>query len=268
MVSPPMVHQTFQASPAPPMRPSYQPMQANLMYNGQSGLPMNSVSPQGYERIPFQPDSAASHPLGLGCQPMAYHSLNPGSTSTSPPTAGHPLAHLSHSGQHSPHLQSVGYHCANAGQVSSPTAAHPGLGQPSPQLQPMSYHSSNQRSASSPSPTTPHPMVHSPHSGPSSPQMHPLPYQSPKRRPASSPSPTSANPMVHLAHSGQPSPQAHSPGMAGLSGPNLDIKEESDDGELTFRSIGLQDITLDDGKESSRLKCSVVFVLDVVIRVK
>ncbi|XP_041124386.1 nuclear factor of activated T-cells, cytoplasmic 3 isoform X1 [Polyodon spathula] len=249
MVSPPVVHQTFQASSAPPMRPSYQPMQANLMYNGQSGLPMNSVSPQGYERIPFQPDSAASHPLGLGCQPMAYHSPNPGSTSTSPPTAGHPLARPSHSGQHSPHLQSVGYHSASVGQVSSPTAAHPGLGQGSPQLQPMSYHSSNQRSASSPSPTTPHPMVHSPHSGPSSPQMHPLQYQSPNPRPASSPSPTSANPMVHLAHSGQPSPQAHSPGMAGLSGPNLDIKEESDDGELTFRSIGLQDITLDDVNE-------------------
>ncbi len=60
--------------------------------------------------------------------------------------------------------------------------------------------------------------------------------------------------------SGQPSPQASSPVLAGLSpsgplvhpltqqGERLNIKQEPEDREPTFRTIGLQDITLDDGE--------------------
>ncbi|XP_006641578.2 nuclear factor of activated T-cells, cytoplasmic 3 isoform X1 [Lepisosteus oculatus] len=261
MISTPLVHQTFHATPAPPLRPSYQPMQSELAYNGQPGLPMNSASTQAYERMSFQSESTAPHPLSLSCQSMVYHSpaSSSASNSTPPPTSGHPLAHPT------PHLQSLGFHCPNPAQVSSPTGTH-SLGQPSPQLQSLGY-SSSQRSASSPSPTTSLPMVPSPHSGPSSPQMHQLPYQSPTPGTASSPSPTSGSQMVHLPCSGQPSPQAHSPGMASLSAPgslvhasapqpsfpheeeSLNIKQEPEDTELTFRSIGLQDITLDDVNE-------------------
>ncbi|XP_066569485.1 nuclear factor of activated T-cells, cytoplasmic 3 isoform X2 [Amia ocellicauda] len=256
LVSPPPMHQTFHSTPAPPARPSYQSMQPPLAYNGQAGLPMSAGSPQAYEQMSFQPDPASSHPLGLGCQSMVYHSSpSSASNSTTPPASSHPLTHPT------PHLQSLGYHCPPPAQVSSPPGAH-SMGQPSSQMQSMVYHPPSQRSASSPSPTTPLPMVPSPHSGPSSPQMHPLPYQSPTPGPASSPSPTSGSPMVHL-----PSPQAHSPSLASLSGPgplghpqapqlpfppkeeNLNIKQEPEDAELTFRSIGLQDITLDDVNE-------------------
>ncbi|KAJ8333777.1 hypothetical protein SKAU_G00410960 [Synaphobranchus kaupii] len=58
----------FHPGPAPavppPIRPSYQPMQHKLAYNGQPSL--RAGSPQAYE----QPDPAASYPLGLG---MVYH---------------------------------------------------------------------------------------------------------------------------------------------------------------------------------------------------
>ncbi|KAG2469923.1 NFAC3 factor, partial [Polypterus senegalus] len=266
MVNPSIVHQNFHNSPPPPVRPSYQTMQQSMMYNGQSGLPMNSASSQGYERVQFQSDAVVSHPLNHGCQPIVYHSSSPGSTSTPPPPVLQ-MAASSHSGQSTPNLPPLGYHCPNAPTASSPTAALP-LAHPSQHMQSMSYHSANPGAASSPSPTAPLGMVHSPHSGPSSPQMHSMPYQSPTSGPASSPSPTSATSMIHLAHSGQQSPQAHSPVMTSLSGAtsiiqqhvhdstpystekgSLDIKQEPEEGELTFQSIGLQDITLDDVNE-------------------
>ncbi|XP_046897857.1 nuclear factor of activated T-cells, cytoplasmic 3 isoform X1 [Hypomesus transpacificus] len=263
--TPPDCHMTFHpGSSAPPLRPAYQPMHShvhghNMPYNGQPSLPMNTGAPQGYERMPFQQDPPPPHPMGLS---MVYHpppssnsptapSPNPNSAPSQPPT---------HS---SPHLHTLGYHCPNPAQVPSPS--HP-LGQPSPQLQrAMGYHPIGKRSASCPTPSNAPPrMVPSPHSGPSSPQLHQLPYQSP-----TSPSPT-GSPLGPLQHSGQPSPQASSPVMASLSpvgplghppldsqGPfppapeeeNVNIKQEPEEREPTFRSIGLQDITLDDVNE-------------------
>ncbi|XP_064414626.1 nuclear factor of activated T-cells, cytoplasmic 3 isoform X2 [Latimeria chalumnae] len=272
-----VVHQSFQAAPAPSVRPSYQTMQSNMMYNGQSGLPMNSAPNQGYDRISFQPDcSPVTHSMNLGCQPvtpMTYQSSNVGPVSSVSSAAGHHLTHPSHSGQSSPHLQPIGYHCSNTGQTSSPSTTGQPLGQPPPQLQPISYCSSNPGSAPSSSPTASHPLAHSPHSGPSSPQMQPMPYQSPNRGPVSSPSSTAANSVVH---SGQPTRQAHSPGLAGLPVPSslgcdpppfppdravVNIKQEPEDGELNFQTIGLQDITLDDvneiiGRDMSQLPTS------------
>uniref|UniRef100_A0A8B9Z2D1 Nuclear factor of activated T cells 3 n=1 Tax=Buteo japonicus TaxID=224669 RepID=A0A8B9Z2D1_9AVES len=189
-----------------------------------------------------------------------------GSVSTSS-TAGHPLAHPAHSGQSSSHLPSMGYHCPSAGQGSIPSAMSRSLGQASPQLQQVPYHSTNPASTSSPSPTASHPLVHSPLSGPSSPQLQPMPYQSPSSGPASSPPPTT------VSHSGQHSPQAHSPALGGLNaasslvhhtvcdsspfspdGAAINIKPEPEDRELSFQTIGLQDITLDDDSFISDLE--------------
>lgn len=260
-VLPPAVVQSFQVTSAPPVRPSYQPMQSNDVYNGQPGLPMNSASSQGFDAISFPQDTAVPHLINLSCQalpPVQFHSSNPGSVSASSP-AGHPLAHAAHSGQSSAHLPSLGYHCPGSGQGSIPSAMSRSLGQASPQLQQVPYHSPNPASASSPSPTASHPLGHSPLSGPSSPQLQPLPYQSPSSGPAPSPPPGS--------RSGQHSPQAASPALAALGtvsplGPHpvcdsspfapegaaVHIKPEPEDRELNFQTIGLQDITLDDGK--------------------
>ncbi|KAK3528056.1 hypothetical protein QTP86_017097, partial [Hemibagrus guttatus] len=105
-------------------------------------------------------------------------------------------------------------------------------------------------------------MVPQPHSGPSSPQLHSLPYQSP-----TSSSPTSS------PRGAQPSPQANSPVMTAIptagpmvhplapqqgpftsEGERLNIKQEPEDREPTFRSIGLQDITLDDAGKMGKPK--------------
>lgn len=260
-VLPPAVVQSFQVTSAPPVRPPYQPMQSNDVYNGQPGLPMNSAPGQGFDAISFPQDTAVPHLINLSCQalpPMQFHSSNPGSVSASSP-AGHPLAHAAHSGQSSAHLPSMGYHCPGSGQGSMPPAMSRSLGQASPQLQQVPFHSPNPASASSPSPTASHPLGHSPLSGPSSPQLQPLPYQSPSSGPAPSPPPGS--------RSGQHSPQAASPALGALGtvsplgphpvcdsapfapeGASVHIKPEPEDRELNFQTIGLQDITLDDGK--------------------
>ncbi|XP_030438090.1 nuclear factor of activated T-cells, cytoplasmic 3 isoform X2 [Gopherus evgoodei] len=275
-VLPPVVHQSFQVTSTPPVRPSYQPMQSNVMYNGQPGLPMNSASSQGFDAISFQQDAAVPHLINLSCPPlppMQYHSSNPGSVTISC-TVGHPLAHPAHSGQSSPHLQSMGYRCPNSGQGSVSSAMSQPLGQPSPQLPQVTYHSANPGSASSPSPTASHPLVHSPLSGPASPQLQPMPYQSPSSGPASSPPPTV------VSHSGQHSPQEHSPGLGSLhaasslvhhsvcesspfssDGIAVNVKPEPEDQELNFQTIGLQDITLDDvneiiGRDMSQISVS------------
>ncbi|XP_054025872.1 nuclear factor of activated T-cells, cytoplasmic 3 isoform X1 [Dryobates pubescens] len=267
-VLPPAVVQSFQVTSTPPVRPSYQPMQSNDVYNGQSCLPMNSASSQGFDAISFQQDTAVPHLINLSCQalpPMQFHSSNPSSVSTSS-TAGHPLAQPAHSGQSSSHLPSMGYHCPSTGQGSISPAMSRSLGQSSPQLQQVPYHSTNPASASSPSPTASHPLVHSPLSGPSSPQLQPMPYQS-SSGPASSPPPATAS------HSGQHSPQAHSPVLAPLTtapalmhhtvcdsspfspdGAAVSIKPEPEDRELNFQTIGLQDITLDDDSFISDLE--------------
>lgn len=266
-------HMMFHPNSVPaPARPSYQPMQHshNLSFNGQSNLASHS-----YERLPFQHNpSSASHPMAMG---MVYSS-SPCSSPSAPPTpgsnpiVGSPQSQQSLLNPSSPHLHTLGgYHCSpNPTQVPSPSS-HPLVVQHSSQLQrAMSYHPISQRSASCPTTSSVPPprMIPSPHSGPSSPQLHSLPYQSP-----TSSSPTSCgSPLGALQqqHSGQPSPQATSPVMASLSpgaapgplvhplspqgpfsteGERLNIKQEPEEREPTFRSIGLQDITLDDGKD-------------------
>ncbi|XP_069495829.1 nuclear factor of activated T-cells, cytoplasmic 3 [Ambystoma mexicanum] len=249
VMSPSVVHQSFQATSASPARSSYLPMQ-NIMYNGQSALPINSASSQGFDTISFQHDSAVPLLMSLGSRSLPsiqYHS----STSDSL-LPGHQMAHPSHSGQSS--LQSVVYHCSNTRHGSIPLPTSQPIAQSSPQLQPVTYHSSNPGSASSPSTTTSYPLVCSPLSGPSSPQLQSLPYRSP-----SSGQSDSCSSPVPIGHSGQPSPQANSPSLVhhnvcdassiSTDDPSLNIKSEPEDQELNFETIGLQDITLDDVNE-------------------
>ncbi|XP_076849398.1 nuclear factor of activated T-cells, cytoplasmic 3 [Brachyhypopomus gauderio] len=247
---PPECQMPFHPGPTPPSLPSYPPLQPSL--------PMPAAPPQTYDRTSFQPDAVGCRPLGMGmvyCAPVS--SPTSGAPVTGPSsTSGQPVVR-------SPsHLHSMGYHCPAPGQVPSPGHA---LGQPGAQLQrSLGYHPAGQRSASCPAPSSgPAHMVPSPHSGPPSPQLQSLPYRSP-----TSPSPTSS-PLGPLSHSGHPSPQANSPILATLpaagslvhplvaqtpapfppEGESLNIKQEPEDRELNFRSIGLQDITLDDVNE-------------------
>ncbi|KAL1007438.1 hypothetical protein UPYG_G00086750 [Umbra pygmaea] len=252
-------------------------------YNGQSSLPMNmnAGAAHGYERMPYQnqqsePGASHSHPMGMG---LVYHcspSTSPTSSPRSPVSSAPHSQPATHSSQSAPQLLPMGYHCPpNPRQVTSPThpshpmgqppSSHP-MGPPSPQLQTTlgGYHPTSQRSASCPTPSTAPParIVPSPRSGPSSPQLHSLTYQSP-----SSPSPT-GSPLGPPALS----PQASSPVMASMSpvgpatllqphslapqqGPfppeaeGVSIKQEPEEREPTFRTIGMQDITLDDVNE-------------------
>ncbi|XP_053348451.1 nuclear factor of activated T-cells, cytoplasmic 3 [Clarias gariepinus] len=239
---PPECQMPFHPGNVPPSRPTYPPLQHNLPFNGQVSLP--GASPQAYERVPFQPEPPGCHPLGMG---MVYGSP------VSAPASGTGPSSPSHS---SSQLHSLGYHGATPGHVTSPTHS---IAQPGLQLQrSLGYHPVGQRSASCPTPSNaPARMIPLPHSGPSSPQLHSLPYQSPtSSSPASSPL------------GAQPSPQASSPVMTGIptpgpmvhplapqqapftsEGERLNIKQEPEDKEPTFRSIGLQDITLDDVNE-------------------
>nr|XP_040059722.1 nuclear factor of activated T-cells, cytoplasmic 3 isoform X1 [Gasterosteus aculeatus aculeatus] len=265
-------HMTFHPSPAPdplpaPPRPSYPSMQHShshgLPFNGQGSFP-----PQGYERMPFQHSpSAVSHPISMG---MVYpsppcSSPSAPSSSTTNPVAGSPQSQQPLLAPSSPLLHSsYHYHCSpSPTRVPSP-GGHPLVGQHPSQLQrAMGYHPVSQRSASCPTPSSaPAPrMIPSPHSGPSSPQLHSLPYQS-----STSSSPTSGgSPLgpMQQQRSGQPSPQAslspvaagplvHPPSPLGPFSPDGErpnIKQEPEEREPTFRSIGLQDITLDDVNE-------------------
>uniref|UniRef100_A0A6Q2XU57 RHD domain-containing protein n=1 Tax=Esox lucius TaxID=8010 RepID=A0A6Q2XU57_ESOLU len=245
-------HMPFHPGPALPSRPSYHNLNPNMAYNGQSGLPMNTGAPHSYDRMPYhnqQSDPGASHPHpgGMG---MVYHS----SPSTSPtPSSTHP----NHPMQPSP---------AHPNHPMQPSPAHPNHPmQPSPQLQRAmgGYHPTSQRSASCPTPPTAPParIVPSPHSGPSSPQLHSLTYQSPtSSSPSSSPlgpqalSPQAGSPVMGNMSPGasgplvQQHPLAPHPGPFPTEGESLNIKQEPEEREPTFRTIGLQDITLDDGK--------------------
>lgn len=178
-----VVHQPFQVTPTPTAGSSYQPMQTNL-YNGPTCLPINAASSQEFDTVLFQQDAALPSLINISCQPpsIPFHSSNSGST-------GHLLAHIPHSVQTLPHLQSMGYHCSNTGQrsLSSPVA-DPVTGQPSSQLQPITYGPSHSGSATTVSPAASHPLASSPLSGPPSPQLQPMPYQSPSSGTASSPS--------------------------------------------------------------------------------
>uniref|UniRef100_A0A5F8G5Z7 Nuclear factor of activated T cells 3 n=1 Tax=Monodelphis domestica TaxID=13616 RepID=A0A5F8G5Z7_MONDO len=268
-VMPSVLHQSFQATSTPPVRSSYQPMQTNVIYNGQTCLPINAPSSQGFDANSFQQDTTVPNLINLSCQPLPsiqFHSSNSGSLSASSTGAEHPLVHSTPSGQSLPHLQPVGYHCSNLGQGPVTSTTDQALGQPSSQLQPGAYHTSNPGSTTTSSAT---PLVHSPLSGPPSPQLQPMPYQSPSSGPASSPSPTT------ITHSGQPSPQAHSPSVPSSlvcqrrcdsssfspDGAAMNIKPDPEEQELNFETIGLQDITLDDvneiiGRDMSQISVS------------
>ncbi|XP_053472511.1 nuclear factor of activated T-cells, cytoplasmic 3 [Ictalurus furcatus] len=239
---PPECQMPFHPGSMPPSRPTYSPLQHNLPFNGQASLP--GASSQAYERVPFQPEPAGCHSLGMG---MVYGSP------VSAPVSGTGPSSPSHS---SPQLHSLGYHCATPAQVTSPTHS---LVQPGMQLQrSLGYHPAGQRSASCPTPSSaPARMVPLPHSGPSSPQLHSLPYQSPtSSSPASSPlgaqlSPQASSPVMTGIPTAGPMvhPLAPQQGPFTSEGERLNIKQEPEDRELTFRSIGLQDITLDDVNE-------------------
>lgn len=264
-----VVHQPFQVTPTPTAGSSYQPMQTNL-YNGPTCLPINAASSQEFDTVLFQQDAALPSLINISCQPpsIPFHSSNSGST-------GHLLAHIPHSVQTLPHLQSMGYHCSNTGQrsLSSPVA-DPVTGQPSSQLQPITYGPSHSGSATTVSPAASHPLASSPLSGPPSPQLQPMPYQSPSSGTASSPS------LATRMHSGQHSTQAQSTGQGGLSATSslichslcdptsfppeettVNIKPEPEEQEPNFSTIGLQDITLDDvneiiGRDMSQISVS------------
>lgn len=276
-----LVRQPFQVPSAPSERPSYQPMQSNVVFNGQSGLPINSASSsQGYDAISFQQDAAVPPLINLSCQSlpsMPYHSSNPGSVSTSTVGREHPSSHPAQPRQSSPHLQSMGYHCPNTQQTNISASMTQSLGHPSTHLQQVGYHPSNPGNTSSPSSKSSHSLVHSPQSGSSSPQLQPMPYQTPSSGSASSPPPP---PPTTVSHSGQRSPQAHSSGLGGIAlvsslihhnlcdtspfspeGAAVNIKPEPEDPELNFQTIGLQDITLDDvneiiGRDMSQISVS------------
>ncbi|XP_028969344.2 nuclear factor of activated T-cells, cytoplasmic 3 [Esox lucius] len=281
-------HMPFHPGPALPSRPSYQPqpmqqshshpshlsnLNPNMAYNGQSGLPMNTGAPHSYDRMPYhnqQSDPGASHPHpgGMG---MVYHSspsTSPTAQQASSPHSPIPTTPNNQPMTHSaPHLLSMGYHCpSNPSQVTSPTCPNHLMGQPSPQLQRAmgGYHPTSQRSASCPTPPTAPParIVPSPHSGPSSPQLHSLTYQSPtSSSPSSSPlgpqalSPQAGSPVMGNMSPGasgplvQQHPLAPHPGPFPTEGESLNIKQEPEEREPTFRTIGLQDITLDDVNE-------------------
>lgn len=258
MISSSVVHQPFQVTPTPPMGSSYQPMQTNVVFNGPTCLPINAASSQEFDPVLFQQDATLPNLINLGCQTpssIPFHSSNSGST-------GHLLAHTPHSVQTLPHLQTMGYHCSNTGQrsVSSPVADQV-TGQPSSQLQPIMYGPSHSGTATTASPAASHPLASSPLSGPPSPQLQPMPYHSPSSGTASSPS------LATRMHPGQHSAQAQSTGQGGISAPSsllchslcdpasfppdeatVNIKPEPEEQEPNFSTIGLQDITLDDGK--------------------
>ncbi|XP_053720489.1 nuclear factor of activated T-cells, cytoplasmic 3 isoform X1 [Synchiropus splendidus] len=265
-------HMTFHPGsaagpPSAPSRPTYQPMQHSqshshsLAFNGQTSHPAPC-----YERIPLhQSHSSPALPLGMGVMYSSSPSSSPSTPSSTPnPIVGSPQNQQSMLAPSSPHLHALGgYHCT----PNPSSGGHPHVGQHSSQLQrAMGYHPVSQRSASCPTPSSAPPahMIPSPHSGPSSPQLHSLAYQSP-----TSSSPTSSPLGALQQHSGQLSPQATSPSVTSLSptaagplvhplspqrpfsseGERLTIKQEPEDKEPTFRSIGLQDITLDDVNE-------------------
>lgn len=264
-----VMHQPCQVTPTSPMGSSYQSMQTN-MYNGPTCLPMNPAPSQEFDPVLFQQDAALSSLVNLGCQPLSpipFHSSNSDAT-------GHLLAHSPHSVQTPPHLQSMGYHCSNAGQRSLSSPVDQVTGQPSSHLQPITYCPSHPGSATAASPAASHTLTSSPISGPSSPQLQPMPYQSPSSGTASSPSPATR------MHSGQHSTQAQNTGQGGLSVPSslvchslcdpasfppsgaaVSIKPEPEDQEPSFATIGLQDITLDDvneiiGRDMSQISVS------------
>ncbi|XP_075044918.1 nuclear factor of activated T-cells, cytoplasmic 3 [Mixophyes fleayi] len=255
---PPALQQSYHVS-ASAARSSYTTMQSNVMYNGQSSLPLNSASAQRYEQLSFQQEAGIPHLVNLSHQSMSmmqYHTATAG-TACSSPAIIDPLVHAVQSSHQS------GFHCSNTGQSTIPsTSISQSIGHPPLPLPSVSYHLTKLGPTSSPTNAAPHPLIHSPLPSPSS-QLKPMPYQSPTSgAPTPSPSPNS------MIQSGQLPPQTLSPGQGSIpSTVNIghhsvqdtspfhpddaspSVKPEPEDGELNFQTIGLQDITLDDVNE-------------------
>lgn len=270
---PPTLQQPYHVS-ASTTRSSYPSIQSNLMYNGQSSLPLNSVPAQGYDALSFHQEAGIPHLVNHGHQSLAmmqYHTsrLSP---STSLPAILDPLVHAVQSS----HLQQIGYSCPNTGQSTIPSSStSPSIGHLPLQLPSVSYHLTKSGPTSALTNANTNSLTHLPLSSPSSPQMQPIPYESPTSNVKdSSPSPSP------LAHSGQMPSQSHSPGLGTLphtvtlghhavqnSSPfhhddaSLSVKPEPEDGDLNFQSIGLQDITLDDGKKFCVIYLFIYFLL-------
>uniref|UniRef100_A0A6Q2ZN36 RHD domain-containing protein n=1 Tax=Esox lucius TaxID=8010 RepID=A0A6Q2ZN36_ESOLU len=244
------------AHPNHPMQPS--PAHPNHPMQPSPAHPNHPMQPSpAHPNHPMQPSPAhPNHPM----QPSPAHPNHP--MQPSPAHPNHPMqpssTHPNHPMQPSP---------AHPNHPMQPSPAHPNHPmQPSPQLQRAmgGYHPTSQRSASCPTPPTAPParIVPSPHSGPSSPQLHSLTYQSPtSSSPSSSPlgpqalSPQAGSPVMGNMSPGasgplvQQHPLAPHPGPFPTEGESLNIKQEPEEREPTFRTIGLQDITLDDVNE-------------------
>ncbi|XP_071973884.1 nuclear factor of activated T-cells, cytoplasmic 3 isoform X2 [Engystomops pustulosus] len=259
---PPLLQQSYHVSSSA-TRSSYSSMQSNVMYNGQSGLPLNPVPAQGFDAFPQE--TGISHLVNHGHQSLAmmhYHTsrLSP---STSSPAILDPLVHAVQSS----HLQQIGYSCPNTGGKNTIPSSSTSLtiGHLPLQLPSVSYHLTKPGPTSSFTNAHTSALTSSSLPSPSSPQMQPIPYESPTSSvKASSPFPTS------LIHSGQLASQTQSHGLVNLphnvtlghhaiqdsspfhhndSSLSVKPKPEPEDGDLNFQSIGLQDITLDDVNE-------------------
>ncbi|XP_068117712.1 nuclear factor of activated T-cells, cytoplasmic 3 [Hyperolius riggenbachi] len=252
------LEQLYHVSPSA-ARSSYTSLQSNEMYNEQSSLPLHLASAQGYDPLCFQQEGAVPQLVTVDHQSLAmiqYHSSSASSASSSRAIT-EPLVHSVQSA----HLQQISYHCPNARQNTGPSSSTNQLTDHSPiQLTSVSHHLTKPGPVSSHSGTSSSPLTHSPLSSPSSPQMQSMPYQ----RSTSSSVASSSSSMVHSGHL---PPQTHSVGLPSLPHPVtlghhamqdspsflsddvLPVKSEPEDGELSFQTIGLQDITLDDVNE-------------------
>ncbi|XP_061101901.1 nuclear factor of activated T-cells, cytoplasmic 3-like isoform X2 [Conger conger] len=207
--------------------------------------PTTSPLPMGLPSCSNPCPTTSPLPVGLSCSnpcpttsplPMGLPSCSNSCPTTSPLPVGLSCSNPCPTTSPLP----VGLSCSNPCPTTSPLPVGLSCSNPCPTTSPLPVG----LSCSNPCPTTsPLPV------GPSSPPLHSLPYRSPA---GSSPSPTLApsSPLVQ-----QPSPLdcplerplAPQPTFA-PEGETQDIKQEPGGQEPTFRSIGLQDITLDDGK--------------------
>lgn len=238
-------------------RSSYAYMQSNVMHNGQSSLPLHLAPAQEYDPLSFQQEMNVPLQLGLSHQSMAIAEFRASTTTPTPsfPSITEPLIHV----MQSPQLQQISYYCQNTGQ-NTITSTNQFSGHRSSQLTSVSHNLTKPGPTSSPTSAALSSLTHSPMFSSSSPQLSKIPFKSSTSGVAAS-SP-SLNPM---AQSGQLSAQTNRVGLSRLSypathghqeiqasssfHPDDSYSEAPEDGELGFQTIGLQDITLDDGKK-------------------
>ncbi|XP_072279082.1 nuclear factor of activated T-cells, cytoplasmic 3 [Pyxicephalus adspersus] len=243
------LHQLYYLSTAA-TRSSYSSVQSNVIHNGQ----LSHLAPaQEYDPLHFQQDLAV-HQLSLNHQSMAITELSASTTipTSSSPTITEPLVHVVQSAQ----LQQINYHCPNVGQNTiTSTNQLPGL--PPPQATSVSHHLTKPGPTSSPTGATPLSLSQSRLPSSSS-QQQQIPFN-----PTISAVAASSKSLNSMVHSGQLPSQTHRLGLSRLPypvtlehhtiqdsfHPDNSLSEEPEDGELSFQTIGLQDITLDDVNE-------------------